>query len=83
LIVPASGHHAIARDALLGHPELGGIVLDEGVDLLEAALVEQHVEALAGGQAALAMLGVDPALPAAHVRGRAAAFEFWKSAAHG
>ena len=67
--MPAAGHHAVAGNALFGHAEFGRIMLDEGIDLLEAAFVEQDVEPLAGGQAALGVLGVDALLAAAHLGG--------------
>jgi hypothetical protein len=55
-----AGDHAVAGDALLRHAELGDRVLDEHVELLERALVEQQVDALAGGQLALGVLAGDP-----------------------
>ena len=63
-----AGDHAIARDALLGHAELGAAVLDEGVDLLERALVEQQVQALARRQLAALVLRRDAPRPAAVAR---------------
>ena len=60
----AAGHHAVAKGAAPVEAEVGGahchirLLLDEGV------LVEQQVEALAGGQLALGMLGIDTRLPA-------------------
>ncbi len=36
-----SGDHAVARDLLLGHPEVGRIMLDEHVIFFEAAGIEQ------------------------------------------
>ena len=56
---------AVARDdgvaevLAVSHPELGCAVLDEGIQLLERALVEQQVNALAGGELALGVLCVD------------------------
>ena len=47
------------------HAEVGGAVLDEHVELLEAAFVHQQVDALARGQLAALVLGVDARLPAA------------------
>ena len=38
---------------------------DEAVQLLEGAFVQEKVDALAGGELAAGMLGVDAALPAA------------------
>ena len=61
----AAGDLAVARDdgiaeiLAVGHAELGGAMLDEGVEFLEGALVEEEVDALAGGELALGVLGVD------------------------
>src|SRR3546814_417720 len=57
---PPAGHHAVARDLLLGHPEIRGAVLHEHVPFLERAGIEQQVDTLAGGQLALLVLGLDP-----------------------
>ena len=51
-------------------------MLDEHVELLEAALVEQHVQPLTRGQLALGVLCVDALLAAADAGGLAAAFKF-------
>ena len=37
-----AGDHAVARDLLVGHAEVEAAVLDELVELLEGALVEQQ-----------------------------------------
>ena len=58
-------------------------MLDEHVELLEATLVEQHVEPFARGQLALGMLRGDPLLAATDTRGLAAAFEFLHRRRHG
>ena len=70
-----AGHHAVARDLLVGHAEVTAAVLDEHVPLLEGAFVEQDIEALARGQLALAVLGLDPLFPAAGARRRALLLE--------
>ena len=57
-----AGDHAVAGDLLVCHAEVGAAVLDEHVPLFETALVEQQFDALAGGQLAPGVLGVDPAL---------------------
>ena len=61
-----AGDHAVAGDDLLIEAEVGGAVGDEAVELDEAALVEQQVEPLAGGELALLVLlrhaGGSPAL---------------------
>ena len=63
-----AGHDGVAEVLLLGEPKLAGLVHDEAVDLLEGALVHQHGYALSRSELALAVLGVDPALPAAELR---------------
>ncbi len=60
-----AGDHAVAGNALLLHAEVVAAVLDEHVELLEGVLVEQQVEALAGGELALGVLGGDAPLAAA------------------
>jgi hypothetical protein len=60
-----AGHDAVPRDPVVGHPELGGPVLDEHVPLLERAVVEQQVEAFPGRELPFLVLGRDPALAAA------------------
>src|SRR6185312_15424023 len=47
------------------HAEFGRAVLDEHVELLERALVEQEFDALARGQLAALVLGLDARLAAA------------------
>ena len=51
-----AGHHAVADDALLVHAEVARAVGDVGADLDERAGIEQQLEPLARGEAAL---GVD------------------------
>ena len=58
-------HHAVAGDPFLVHAEVGAAVLDQGVDLLEGALVEELLDALARGQLALLVLTLDLVLAAA------------------
>ena len=53
---------------MLAHAELGAVMLDEHVELLEGALVEQQFDALARGELALGMLRVDAPLAAARSR---------------
>ena len=60
-----AGNDPIARDDGLFHAELHRAVGDEHVVFFEGAGIEQHIDALAGGELALCMLGVDPLLPAA------------------
>ena len=52
-------HHAVARHLAVRHAEVGRTVLDELAELLERSLVEQQVDALAGGQLAARVLGLD------------------------
>ncbi len=70
------GDDAVPHDLLIFHAEIGAVVDDVGVQLLEAAFVEQHVEPLARGQLALGMLRIDPLLAATHPCGFAAFFHF-------
>ena len=49
-----AGHHAVAGDLSLLHAEIGAAVLDEHVELLERAVVEQQFDALARGELPLA-----------------------------
>jgi hypothetical protein len=56
--------HAVAVGTVLHHPEVGVVVTDEFVDLLERVLVQQLRDALAGGLLALGPLVGDAALVA-------------------
>ncbi len=67
---PASDD-AVARDHGFIHPEIARPVGDEHVVFFKASRIEQDVETFTGGQLALAVLGVDPLLPAAEPRLRA------------
>ena len=60
-----AGDHAVAGNFLLLHAEVGRAVLDEHVELLERALVEQELDALARGQFAALVLGFDALFAAA------------------
>src|SRR3546814_8746527 len=73
---PRAGDDAIARNLLILHPEIDAIMLDIGIEFFERAFVKQHVEPLASGQLALAVLRVAALLPAPQRGGRAAAFHF-------
>ena len=57
-------------------------MLDEHVELLERALVEQHVDPLARGELALRVLGRDPLRPAARQRRAPPPLEFFQDVAH-
>src|SRR5471030_2633095 len=76
------GHHAVARDLLALHAEVGRAVLDEHVVFLERARIEQHVDALARRQLALGMLRLDAALAPALPCGGPAPFELFQHLLH-
>ena len=78
----AAGDDPVAGELLFLHPEIDAVVLDVHVELLEAALVEQHLEPFARGQLALAVLRVDPLLAPAHPGSFAAALEFGDIGGH-
>ena len=48
-----AGHDAVGGDLLAGHAEVGLPVLGEQAELLEAAGIDEGVDALAGGELAL------------------------------
>ena len=60
-------HHAVTDDFLVGHAEIGAAVFDEHVPFLETAFVEEQVDAFAGSQLALGVLGVDARLATAEL----------------
>ncbi len=59
LTVPPAGDDAVARHLGLLHAEFGRAVLDEHVEFLETALVEQEFDALPRGQLAAGVLCLD------------------------
>ena len=67
---------------LLGHAEFGGAVLDEHVELLERALVEEHLDALARRQLAALVLRRDALRAAALPRLLAPLLELVQNLAH-
>ena len=77
-----AGDDAVARHLVVGHAEVGAAVLDEHVPLLERAVVEQQLEALARGQLALGVLRVDALLAAAEARGGALVLELFDDVVH-
>src|SRR3546814_1339089 len=77
-----ASHHAVAGDFLLLHAEVEAAVLDIHVPLLEGALVEQDLQALARGQLALGVLRLDALLTAADRRLRAHRLEPLKYVLH-
>ena len=70
-----AGDDGVARDALLVEAELVRAMSDQGVDLLEGALVEEDVDPLAGGELAALVLGLDALGSAALTGGFLEAFE--------
>ena len=70
-----AGHHAVAGDLRLLHAEIGAAVLDEHVEFLERAVIEQKVDALARGELALGVLRRNALLSAAEARAGAAAVQ--------
>ena len=78
-----AGDDAVAGELGLLHAEIGGAVLDEGIELLERAFVEEDLDALARGQLAASVLRLDAGLAAALAGDLAAAFEFDKHVFHG
>ena len=78
----AAGDDAVAGNLLALHAEVGAIMLDIGVELLERAFVEQHVEPFARRELALGMLRVDALLPPAQTGCGAAAFHFGDIGGH-
>ena len=78
-----AGDDAVAGDLDLLHAEIGRAVLDEHVELLEGALVEQKLDALAGRQLAAAVLRLDALLAAAEARLGAPLFKPFEHVFHG
>ena len=60
--------HAVAGDLGLLHAEVVAAVLHVHVELLEGVLVHQEIDALARGELAAFVLGIDARLPAAEPR---------------
>ena len=67
-----AGDDAVAGHFGLLHAEFGRAVLDEHVEFLERALVEQQLDALARGQFAAGVLRLDALFAAAEFRAGAA-----------
>jgi hypothetical protein len=70
-----AGDDAVAGHFGLLHAEFGRAVLDEHVEFLERALVEQKLDALARGQLAAGMLRLDALLAAAELGPCAPSFQ--------
>ena len=78
-----AGDDAVAGDLGLLHAEVVAAVLDEHVELLERALVEQQFDALARGQLAALVLGLDARLAAAQAGVLPPLLEFVENVFHG
>ena len=59
-----AGHHAVARNDVAVHAEVTASVFDQAVHLLEAALVEEHFEALTRRHLSTGMLCLNAGLTA-------------------
>src|SRR4030095_11317028 len=70
-----AGDDAVARHLGLFHAEFGRAVLDEHVEFLERALVEQQLDALARGQFSAGVLRLDAFFAAAELGAGAPFFE--------
>ena len=70
-----AGDDAVARHFGLFHAEFGRAVLDEHVEFLERALVEQQLDALPRGQLAAGVLRLDALFAAAELGAGAPFFE--------
>ena len=77
-----AGNDAITRDALVFHAEIGACVFDEHVEFFERAFIEQQFHALAGGQLAAAMLGINALLAAAQAGFGTAVFKLLENVLH-
>ncbi len=64
------------------HAEIGAAVLDEHVELLEGAFIEEEIDAFAGGELAARMLGGDALFTAAGAGDLAARFQLFKNLVH-
>ncbi len=78
-----AGDHAVAGDFGLFHAKVGRAVLDEHVEFLERAFVEQEFDALARGQFAAFVLGLDALFAAAQTGLGAALFQSVENVLHG
>ncbi len=70
-----AGDHAIAGNALFLHPEVGGSMDDELVELLERAGIEEEGDALPRRELAFVVLAVDAVLSASQLAFPFAALE--------
>ena len=65
---PPTGNDAVAHELLLVHAEVGLAMHDQGIHLVEGAFVQQDIDALAGGQLALGLVGRQTVFATAQVR---------------
>ena len=77
-----AGDHAVAGDLGLLHAEVVAAVLDVHVELLEGVVIHQELDALARGELAALVLGVDARLSAADPRGRPTPLQFLQHFLH-
>src|SRR5207247_3224730 len=77
-----AGDDAVAGNLVLLHAEFGGAVLDEHVEFLERALVEQELDALPRRQLAAGVLRLDALFAAAEFGAVAPPFEGVQNVLH-
>ena len=76
MIVPQPVTTPSPRDLTFFHAEIGAVVFDEGVDLLEGAVIEQKADPFARRQFAALMLRLDAPFATTKARLLPALFEF-------
>jgi len=75
-------HHAITRQRLLLHAEIGTAVFLEHIPFFERVRIEEQFDTLTGGEFALGVLRVDALLSAAQTRLFALLFELMDDVLH-
>ena len=75
--------HAVAGNLGVVHAEVGAAVFDEHVPFFKAVCVQQHFDALAGGELALFMLRINAPLAAAQAGGFALFLKLFEDFFHG
>jgi hypothetical protein len=78
-----AGNHPVAGHLDIVHAEIGAAMGDEHVEFLEAALVQQQLDALARGQLALGMLRLDAAPATTQARLGSAVLKLFEDVLHG
>ena len=76
-----AGDEAVAGGALLFHAEIGAMMADKFVELIERALVEEEFDALAGAELAFFVLALAPFGAAAGFGFRGAPAELFEGVA--